>query len=99
MRCHHFLYVTFCYISQIHHISRSKHKFDVKLEITVRKNVFSLKELENWVGNPKISREVKMYYIPSCFSLVSTVIIPFSIFGVFYVLKTWIQVGFYLKFQ
>jgi hypothetical protein len=30
---------------------------------------------------------------------VSTVIIPFSILDVFYDLKTWIQVGFYLKIQ
>jgi hypothetical protein len=30
---------------------------------------------------------------------VSTVIIPFSIFGVSFVLKTWILVGFYMKFQ
>jgi hypothetical protein len=68
---------------------------------------------ENWVGNSKISCKVKMFYTPGFFSFVSaviyqfeliknfmsTVIFPFSIFGVFLVLKTWILVGFYLKFQ
>jgi hypothetical protein len=73
------------YISQIHHVRRSKHKFDVKLHISVRENLFALKELDNWVGNPKISCKVKMFYAPGFFSFVSTVIIPFSIFGVFYV--------------
>jgi hypothetical protein len=31
------------------------------------KNVFALKELENWVGNPKISCKVKMFHTPGFF--------------------------------
>jgi hypothetical protein len=29
--------------------------------------VFALKELENWVGNSKISCKVKMFYTPGFF--------------------------------
>jgi hypothetical protein len=55
------------YISQIHHVSRSKHKFDVKSKYQSEKKVLPLKELENWVGNSKISFKVKMFYTSGFF--------------------------------
>jgi hypothetical protein len=84
------------YISQIHYVSRSKHKFDVILHISVRKNLLALKELENWVGNSKIS--CKVLY-PWFFFICEYRYHSLFHFWCVICFKTWILVGFYLKFQ
>jgi hypothetical protein len=79
-----FLGIFASYISQIRHVSRlNTNSIGNYNNYQSEKNVFELKELENWVGNPKISCKVKMFYTPGFFSFVSIFFIPFSIFGVF----------------